>query len=172
MTFNFKAGAVAAALTFISFASPAIADTELVFSSWLPPKHPIVVNAMKPWAEEIEKVTEGRVKVRMLAKPLGAPPAAFDLAADGVADITYGLHSFTKDDRFSRSRIGQFSFIGDDAVAGSKAFWNVYAGMLDAQAEHKGVKLLGLFVHGPGILHNNVRKIEKPADLEGLKIRT
>ena len=26
--------------------------------------------------------------------------------------------------------------------------------------------------HGPGILHNNVRKIEKPADLNGLKIRT
>ncbi len=162
--------ALAAAAAFT--APPAVAETELVFSSWLPPRHPIVVNAMKPWAREVKKATEGRVTVRVLAKPLGPPPAHFDMAADGVADITYGLHSFTKDDRFTRSRIGQFSFIGDDAVAGSKAFWNVYAGTLDAQAEHKGVKLLGLFVHGPGILHNNVRKIEQPADLEGLKIRT
>ena len=152
--------------------TPTLAETELVMSSWLPPRHPIVVNAIKPWAKNIEEATEGRVTVRVLAKPLGAPPAHYDMAVDGVADITYGLHSFTKDDRFTRSRIGQFSFIGDDAVSGSKAFWNVYAGSLDAQAEHKGTKLLGLFVHGPGILHNGVRRIEKPADLEGLKIRT
>lgn len=148
------------------------ADVDLVMSSWLPPRHPIVVNALKPWAREISDVTEGRVTVRVLAKPLGAPPAHYDMARDGVADITYGLHSFTTDDRFERSRIGQFSFIGDDAVSGSTAFWNVYSGRLDAQAEHEGTKLLGLFVHGPGVLHNNVRKIETVADIEGLKIRT
>ena len=151
--------------------SAAFAETTVALSSWLPPRHPIVVNAIKPWAEEIEEVTEGRVKVRVLAKPLGAPPAHYDMAADGIADITYGLHSFTTDDRFQRSRIGQFSFIGDDAVSGSKAFWNVYAGQLDAQGEHEGVKLLGLFVHGPGVLHNNVRKIETVDDISGLKIR-
>ncbi|RYG90302.1 TRAP transporter substrate-binding protein [Loktanella sp. IMCC34160] len=154
-----------------AFASAAIAETELVMSSWLPPRHPIVVGAMKPWAEQIEEVTEGRVTVRVLTSPLGAPPAHFDMAAEGVADITYGLHSFTTDDRFQRSRIGQFSFLGDDAVSGSKAFWNVYANDLDAQAEHEGVKLLGLFVHGPGVLHNNVRRIETVDDIAGLKIR-
>ena len=150
---------------------PAFAATELVMSSWLPPRHPIVVNAIKPWAREIAKVTDGRVSVRVLAKPLGAPPAHFDMAAEGVADITYGLHSFTTDDRFERSRIGQFSFIGDDAVAASTAFWTVYTDSLNAQQEHEGVKLLGLFVHGPGLLHTNARKIETPADIEGLKIR-
>ncbi len=149
----------------------AFAETTLAMSSWLPPRHPIVVNAIKPWAKEIENVTEGRVKVRILAKPLGAPPAHYDMAAEGIADITYGLHSFTTDNRFQRSRIGQFSFIGDDAVSGSKAFWNVYSGPLDAQAEHEGTKLLGLFVHGPGVMHNNVRKIETLDDMSGLKIR-
>lgn len=151
-------------------ASAAFAET-LALSSWLPPRHPIVVNAIKPWARDVSKVTEGRVKVRVLSKPLGAPPAHFDMAADGIADITYGLHSFTTDDRFARSRIGQFSFLGDDAVSGSRAFWKVYAGTLDAQAEHEGVKLLGLFVHGPGVLHNNVRPINTAADVQGLKIR-
>jgi len=150
----------------------ALAETKLVLSSWLPPRHPIVANAIKPWAKKVSEVTEGRVTVRVLAKSLGSPPAHYDMAVDGVADVTYGLHSFTKDDRFTRSRIGQFSFIGDDAAVASKAFWNVYTGTLDAQSEHNGVKLLGLFVHGPGILHNKVRKIEKPADLKGLKIRT
>jgi len=152
-------------------ASVAAAETTLVLSSWLPARHPIVLGAIKPWAKEVKKVTEGRVSIRVLAKPLGPPPAHFDMAQQGVADLTYGLHSFTTDDRFVRSRIGQFSFIGDDAVSGSKAFWNVYSGQLDAQKEHEGTKLLGLFVHGPGILHNKVRKIETVADLAGLKIR-
>ena len=163
--------ASAFALALAALATPALADMELVLSSWLPPRHPIVVNAIEPWAEDIGEVTEGRVTVRVLRKPLGSPPAHFDMARDGVADITYGLHSFTQDDRFARSRVGQFSFLGDDAVETAKAFWTVYTEDLDAQAEHAGTKLLALFVHGPGLLHNNVRKIETPEDFTGLKIR-
>ncbi len=153
-------------------AAPAMAaDLDLVMSSWLPPRHPIVVNAIKPWAEQVEEVTEGRVSIRVLGKPLGAPPAHFDMARDGVADITYGLHSFSQDDRFDKSEVGQFSFLGEDAVETSKAFWTVYTEDLDAVADHEGTKLLGLFVHGPGVLHNNQRKIETPDDFAGLKIR-
>jgi TRAP-type C4-dicarboxylate transport system substrate-binding protein len=146
-------------------------EVQLALSSWLPPRHPIVVNAIKPWAEKVEEVTEGRVSVRVLGKPLGSPPAHFDMARDGVADITYGLHSFTQDDRFAGSQLGQFSFLGDDAVTASKAFWTVYTEDLNAREEHAGTHLLGLFTHGPGLLHNNLRRIETPADLEGMKIR-
>jgi len=160
------------ALSCVLPAAPGFAaDVELALSSWLPPRHPIVVNAIKPWAEEIEKVTEGRVSVRILGKPLGTPPAHFDMARDGVADITYGLHSFSQDDRFGGSKIGQFSFIGDDAAAASEAFWTVYTEDLGATEEHAGTKLLGLFVHGPGLIHNNMRRIETPGDFAGMKIR-
>ncbi len=163
------AGLTATALT--GLVASASAD-ELVLSSWLPPKHPIVTGVIEPWAEQVAKVTDGRVTVRVLPKPVGSPPEHFDLAAEGIVDITYGLHSFTKDDRFLRSRIGQFSFIANTAEEGSKAYWNVYGGTLDAQAEHKGTKLLGLWVHGPGMFHNNQRKIETADDFTGLKIRT
>lgn len=151
-------------------AQPVLAE-ELIMSSWLPPKHPIVVNAFEPWAEEVEKVTDGRVTVRIMGKPLGSPPAHFDMARDGIADITYGLHSFTEDDRFTRAKLGQFSFLGDDAITNSKAYWSIYGTDLNAAEEHKGTHLLGLFMHGPGLLHNNVRKIETPGDMQGLKIR-
>ena len=144
---------------------------DLVLSSWLPPRHPVVINAIKPWAKQVKEVTEGRVNVRVLAKPLGSPPAHFDMARDGVADITYGLHSFTKDDRFKKARIGQFSFLGDDAVKSSEAFWTVYNDKLGARDEHKGTQLLGLFMHGPGLFHNNKTAINKLEDFSGLKIR-
>ncbi|WP_276199616.1 TRAP transporter substrate-binding protein [Chelatococcus sp. XZ-Ab1] len=159
------------ALTGLILSSAPLMAEELIMSSWLPPKHPIVVNAFEPWAKEVEKVTEGRVSVRIMGKPLGSPPAHFDMARDGIADITYGLHSFTEDDRFKRARLGQFSFLGDDAIANSKAYWTIYGGKLDAASEHKGTHLLGLFMHGPGLLHNNKRKIEKPEDMAGLKLR-
>lgn len=167
-----RIGTLAAAASLALISTQALAkDTTLVLSSWLPPKHPIVTGAIKPWAREVSKVTEGRVTVRILAKPLGPPPAHFDMAQRGIADITYGLHSFTTDDRFTRSRIGQFSFLADDAISGSKAFWNVYGGTLEGQKEHEGTKLLGLFMHGPGVLHNTVREVKTVADLEGMKIR-
>lgn len=166
-----KRSAIATAMLMGVVSSGAVAS-ELVLSSWLPPKHPIVTEVIQPWAEATAEATEGRVTIRILPKPLGPPPAHFDLAADGVADITYGLHSFTKDDRFLRSRIGQFSFLGDTAEKTSVAYWNVYGSDLKAQDEHKGTKLLGLFVHGPGMFHNNQRKIETPEDFAGLKVRT
>jgi TRAP-type C4-dicarboxylate transport system substrate-binding protein len=165
---NFRTLAAALAL---AVAAPAALAEELVLSSWLPPRHPIVVNAIEPWAEQVGEVTEGRVTVRVLRKPLGSPPAHFDMARDGVADITYGLHSFTEDDRFARAQLGQFSFLGDDAVANSEAYWDIYTGQLDAVQEHEGTKLLGLFLHGPGLLHNNAVRIEEAQDLQGLKIR-
>ena len=72
---NFKtslaAATLAAVTTLAAIATPALAETELVLSSWLPPRHAIVVNAFKPWARDVKKVTDGRVTVRVLAKPLG-----------------------------------------------------------------------------------------------------
>lgn len=147
-------------------------SVELVLSSWLPPRHPLVTEAIKPWADDIEKATEGRVTIRVLAKPLGSPPAHFDMARDGVADITYGLHSFTQDDRFKNSRIGQFSRLGDTAVSVSEAFWAIYTGKLGAEKEHEGTHLLSLFTHGPGLLHNAKHALAGLKDLEGMKLRT
>lgn len=159
------------ALAGLMLSATPLAAQDLIMSSWLPPRHPLVVNAFEPWAEEVERVTDGRVTVRIMGKPLGSPPAHFDMARDGIADVTYGLHSFTEDNRFNRAQLGQFSFLGDDAITTSKAYWSIYGGDLDAAEEHTGTHLLGLFMHGPGLLHNNLRKIETPADMAGMKIR-
>ena len=61
------AGVAASALT--GFIASASAD-ELVLSSWLPPKHPLVTDVMEPWAAEVAKATDGRVTVRILPKPV------------------------------------------------------------------------------------------------------
>lgn len=164
-----RLASVAALATIL--ATGAAQAEELIMSSWLPPQHPIASGVIAPWAAQVAEVTDGRVTVRILPRPLGRPHAHFDLVADGDADIAYGLHSFMNDNRFLRSRIGQFSFLGDDAVATSQAYWDVYSNKLDAAAEHEGTHLLSLGVHGPGMFHNNKRAIESVSDFAGLKIR-
>lgn len=151
-------------------ATPAFAET-LTMSSWLPPGHPVLVNAILPWAKDVEAATEGRVQIVVPGKPLGTPQAHFDLARDGIADIAYGQHPSSEDDRFTGAMVGQFTRTGDDAVATSAAFWRVYTTQLDAQAEHAGTHLLGLWTHGPGLIHTGRVKIEKPEDFAGVKIR-
>lgn len=144
----------------------------LTMSSWLPPTHPVVVNAIKPWADQVREATNGNVRIRILAKPLGSPLVHFDLAKDGIADISYGLQSYTKGTRFVLSNVAQFPFLGESAEALSAAYWQVAEETPEIFAEHEGTHVLSLFTHGPGIIYSRVPgKIEKAADLEGMKIR-
>lgn len=145
------------------------ADTVLTMNSWLPPTHPQVSELFVPWMADIERVTEGRVKINMLPAPLGPPPAAFDLAKNGVADIAYSVHGYTPG-RFKTPMIAEMPFMSDSSVATSAAFWRVHEAMLKDAGEYEGVKVLTLFTHGPGEIFST-KPIETPEDIAGQKIR-
>ena len=139
-------------------------------SSWLPQRSLIPVNVLDVWADMVRQATQGRIDIGYYDEPLGPPPAHFELAQSGQADITYSLHGYSGEDAFVRARIGQFSFLGD-AYSASHAFSKVYGELLDAEQEHEGVKVLGLFQHGPGTLMLRNREINTPQDFEGLRVR-
>jgi len=160
-------GLSAASMLMISVAN---AKTTLRLSSWIPPKHAIATDMIFPWAKKVEKASNGRIKVNILKKALGKPPAAFDLAKDGIADISWGVHGYTPG-RFVVTQLVELPFLGDDSEALSVAYWRVHQKYLAAANEHSGVKVLGLMAHGPGHIYNSKRAINMPGDLEGLKIR-
>src|SRR5437870_10960099 len=54
-------------------AQPALAQTTLTMSSWVSPTHHITAVVLQGWANEAEKVTNGRVKFQMLPKHPSAP---------------------------------------------------------------------------------------------------
>ncbi|SVA23670.1 uncharacterized protein METZ01_LOCUS76524 [marine metagenome] len=164
------AAIVVLSATALLIASSIQAKTTLRLSNWIPPKHPIAAFMIYPWAENVEKATNGRVKINILKKALGKPPAHFDLAKDGIADISWGVHGYTPG-RFVLTQLVELPFLGDDAEALSVAYWRVHQKYLAAANEHSGVKLLGLMTHGPGHIYNSKRAINMPGDLEGLKIR-
>lgn len=163
--------AVAACLISLGLNTAAQAqETILRLSSWLPPAHPVVRDIVKPWTEQVEKETDGRVRVQILDAPLGAPPAHFDLAANGVVDLTFGVHSYTPG-RFPLTELVELPFIGDSAESLSVAFHRIFESDLAAAGEHRGVKVLGLFVHGPGLLFTRNYPVSPVSGLAGAKIR-
>ncbi|MCB2100504.1 MAG: TRAP transporter substrate-binding protein [Rhodobacterales bacterium] len=164
-------GATAAILTAVGLTAASGAHaTTLTFSNWLPPSHPITTKMIEPWAANVAKATDGRVTVKVLAKPMGKPPAHFDIAKDGLADVTLGVHGY-QPGRFLLTQAAEMPFLGESATDTSVAYWRIYKKYLEKAGEHKGVKVLSIFTHGPGNIFNAKRPINTLSDLDGLKIR-
>lgn len=146
------------------------AAVELSMSAWVPPSHMLVRDGMVPWMKEVEKVTEGRVKIKLLPKPVTNPINHFDAVRDGLADVAFVSHAYTPA-RFQLVRVGVLPFSGDNAEVNSVALWRIYSKHFLKADEHKGVKLLTIYTHGPGIFWNAKHPIRKIDDFQGLKIR-
>jgi len=144
--------------------------TQLTVSSWLPPTHAVVADFLVPWGEEISKATDGRVTLRILPKPVTNPPGHFDAVRDGLVDISFISHAYYPG-RFQLTKFAVLPFSGNTAESRSVAAWDTYEKYLLKADEHKGVKLLGMYAHGPGIVFTNGKSIEKIDDFSGLKIR-
>ena len=151
-------------------AAPAFAQTEISISSWVPPSHFLNKDFLAGWAQEVEKATSGRVKFRFLPKMVTSPIGHFDAVKDGLADLAFISHSYTPA-RFQLVRFGVLPFGGNNAEAQSVAVWRTYERYLVSANEHAGVKLLTIYAHGPGIMYNTKRPINRLADLQGLKFR-
>ncbi|MEO6270222.1 MAG: TRAP transporter substrate-binding protein [Lautropia sp.] len=149
---------------------PAQAQVELSMSAWVPASHMLVRDGMMPWMQEVERVTEGRVKIKLLPKPVTNAVNHFDAVRDGLADVAFISHAYTPA-RFRLVTVGVLPFSGDSAEANSVAFWRIYSKYFLKEDEHKGVKLLTLYTHGPGIFWNAKHPIKTIDDFSGLKIR-
>jgi len=153
----------------IALAGSASAET-LRFSNWLPTSHPVVKDVMLPWKAAVEKATEGRVSIQILDAPLGPPPAHYDLAANGIADITFGAQAYTPG-RFKTSMLAELPFLGDSSEAISVAYWQVFKERLESAGEYAGVKVLGVFSHGPGEVFTKGRDLSSLDGITGAKLR-
>lgn len=131
------------------YAGAANAETILRMNNWLPPSHSQRVNVMEPWAKMVEEATEGRVKVQLSAASLGAPPRQYDLAADGITDVAFGVHGYTPG-RFKLSAVAELPFIAEKAETLSVALWRTYKKFFEQANEYKDVVLLSVWTHGSG----------------------
>jgi len=159
------------ALAGVLAAAPAArAQTTLTMSSWVSPQHHLTAVVLQGWASEVEKATSGRVKFTMLPKHPSAPPGTFDAVRDGLVDLSFVTASYTPA-RHILPLLAELPGGGDTALVNSIAYSRIYWKYFDKVGEYKGVKLLGVFTHGPGQMFTK-RPIAGIADVQGLKIRT
>ena len=153
------------------FALPAQSDTTvLTMSNWVPPAHPIVKYIMVPWANEVAKATNGRVRIQMLPKPIAAPNQHYDAVINGQVDVAWSTYGY-QPERFMPYLIAELPQLGDTAVDNGVALWRTHKKYIEKAGIHKDVHLLGVMTHGPGMMHHRSKFILKPEDLQGQKIR-
>lgn len=162
--------ATSAALTATLFMGAAVqAQTVFSASSWVPPTHTLSV-AQKEWCDALEKESAGRMKCNILPKAVSAPPGTFDAVRDGLADISFTVDGYTPG-RFVNTKVAEFPFLGDDSRATSIAYQRIYSKHFAPLGEHRGVKVLGVFTHGPGVIFNSKKPVTSSADAATLKWR-
>jgi TRAP-type transport system periplasmic protein len=161
-----------ATATLAASAQPAAAQTTtLTMSSWVSPSHLLTKDVLAVWGQQVEKATNGRVKLQMLPKHPSAPPGTFDAVRDDLVDVSYVTASYTPA-RHVLPALSELPGGGNTSVINSVAYSRVHWKYLQQVGEYKGVKLLGVFTHGPGQMFNTRRPINRVEDLAGMKIRT
>jgi TRAP-type C4-dicarboxylate transport system substrate-binding protein len=120
---------------------------ELKLSHWVPPSHPLQ-KAMEDWGASIEKDSGGTIKYKVYpAQQLGKAFDHYDMARDGIADVTYvspGLSARSlPDHRGGRAAVHVGNAKG--GIRGSRRWYRKYA-----EREMKDVKFASRFAHDPG----------------------
>lgn len=165
-----KTGAAVAATVGFPWPKRAKAAIELKLSHYLPPVHGLHVDFMEPWAQELEKRTDGAVKVTIFpgGTPLGNVAKQYDQCVAGVVDIAHGLRGIPGG-RFPRTSIIELPFMCRTADGATRALWALFPKYLEQ--EHPGVKVLALHAHNPGLIHTRDRPVRTMEDLRGLRLR-
>src|SRR5204862_3800895 len=122
------------------------------------------------WTNANETSPLGRSKLSIQQKHPSAPPGTLDAVRDGLVDLSYVTASYTPA-RHIMPLMPELPGAGDTAFANSVAYSRIYWKHFHKVGEYKGVKLLGVFTHGPGQMFTK-RPVRSIADVQGLKIRT
>ena len=149
--------------------APAGAETiELGYANFFPPTH-IQAKLGASWAKEIEKRTQGRVKITYY--PGGAllkGPKVYDGVLKGITDIGMSVFGYSR---------GVFPTMEAVDLPNGYPSGNVATAVVNEYyqkfkpKELTKVKVLYLHAHGPGLLHSK-KEVNRLEDLKGLKIRS
>ena len=145
-------------------------EVTLKLHHFLPPQANLPKHAIDVWADKVEADSGGKLKIdRFPGMQLGgAPPELLDQSIDGVADLVWTVVGYTPG-RFPTTEVFELPFMVEDARAASCAYWTMFEEHM-ADGEFADSKILGTWVHGPGLIHT-ADPVEAPGDLDGMKIR-
>ena len=163
----FLAMGVSAALA-LSGQTAIAATKTLTVASWAGPKHVMNSTFFPYYQKQLESCSGGSLSLKV-EYGLAPPPALYDTARDGVADMTWIVHGYTPG-KFLTTKLAELPNVPGNSAQISKAYQMTWDKYLNAAGEAKGVQTLAVYVHGPGNI-NTTKKISSLKDLKGMKLR-
>ena len=171
MKLRFTVCAITLAAALIGGADAASAQEktfELKLSHWVPASHPLQ-KALEDWGAAVEKASGGTLHYKVYpAQQLGKAFDHYDMARDGIADLTY-INPGYQPGRFPIIAAGELPFLISATEGGTRGLDDWYRKY--AAKEMKDVKFCLAFIHAPSSFHSSEKKIVVPADIKGMKIR-
>lgn len=152
--------------------APAIGaePVELVVNQVAPPNHFYHKEVLVPWAGDVARVTQGRVRLRFSVAPLGSYRRNFDMAWAGLVDVAGGNQSSTPG-RFVVTQVNETPFLASsDVEALSVALWRTHERFLHRAEEFAGTQLLALHASGTQHWFTVEQPIRRLEDIRGLKM--
>lgn len=141
---------------------------ELTYTTHMPARHTVTLMSID-WGKEVEKRTNGRVKVTVFAGgTMLAADKAYDGVTKGIADIGVAVLGFTRG-RFPLTEVIDLP-LGYRNAFDSTRLLNAYLKKFKPK-EFDEVKILYAHAHGPGVLHTSKKAVGSFEDLKGLKVR-
>ncbi len=150
-------------------AMPAGAETKILFNRFVPAKHPFNVGMFVPWAKDVEKATDGRVKVEFTAGSLAPPPKQWNMVSKGIADAAMLANIFERN-RLKLPPLAQLPFTAEKAETRSVALWRTHQKYLAKANEYKGMMVLGQWTLSGAAIHHVKKPILSLADLKNEKM--
>ncbi len=142
--------------------------TTLRFATFIGPTSYINTDIFTPWFRQIEKASNGTVRVEFLPGGSAAgPKEVFDAVTAGLVDIGWSISAYNPG-RFNAAGITELPVLtrtADEGAAGMAALTE--AGMLDGFDD---VKLIGIGSADVGRLHH-ARDVSGLQDFKGAKVR-
>jgi TRAP-type C4-dicarboxylate transport system substrate-binding protein len=153
-------------LFMIANAGAAEKPIELTYSNFFPAPHKNAILSVE-WGKEIEKRTNGRVKVTVFPGGTLTPAAqCYDGVVKGLSDVGLSVFGYTRG-RFPLTEVIDLPLGYRNGLEATKLI-NLYYKKFRPK-EFDDVKVMFFHAHGPGILHTK-KPVTTLEDLKGLKI--
>jgi TRAP-type C4-dicarboxylate transport system substrate-binding protein len=147
---------------------PAYGQVKLNYSNFFPAPHTNCILSVE-WGKEIEKRTNGRVKITVFPGGTLTPAdKCYDGVVKGISDLGMSVPSYTMG-RFPLSEVLDLPLGAKTAFVATRLVNDFYKKF--KPKEFDDVKIMYLHAHGPGIVHTRSKPIYKLEDLKGVKIR-
>jgi TRAP-type C4-dicarboxylate transport system substrate-binding protein len=154
---------------FVSFPGYSTAQKVITmnYSNFFPAPHKHSIIA-EQWCKEIEKRTNGRVKIAYFPGGTLTPAAQiYDGVVKGISDIGFSCFAYTRG-KFPLTEVIDLPIGLKDGTTATRLINEYYKKFKPKEIDE--VKVMYLHAHGPGMLHTK-KPVNKLEDLKGTKIR-